>query len=172
MFAQKLEVPMSSEFKLGWQSPAGPSLTMEFIPKNEKVETWTQMISVMGIQGLAAKKSADEAYAIEAASIQKACPNNFVDQKISYRSPQGYPTASGIIGCSKHPQIKNKNEVAFYLFIKGKADFYIIKKAFREDLSAPKLDKLSYQALAKEVLSVKICKNNGQSPVCELEKWN
>ena len=87
--------------------------------------------------------SAEQAYKLEADSIAKACPKDFLNKVIPNKNPQGYDSISAIMGCSKHPQIKDRNEIGFYTFLKGKSEIYMLKKSFREalaDNNSPKLD--------------------------------
>ena len=92
--------------------------------------------------------SAEQAYKLEADSIAKACPKDFLNKVIPNKNPQGYDSISAIMGCSKHPQIKDRNEIGFYTFLKGKSEIYMLKKSFREalaDNNSPKLDESTSQ---------------------------
>lgn len=170
IFSQKVSFDIEKSWKPGWQSPKNPgSYTMELIPGNETVQSWTKMVTVSGFKDFAKKFSIEEAYKLEADSVAKACPKEFVNKMIPVKNPQGYESVSAIIGCSKHPQLKDRNEVGFYTFVKGKSDVYMLKKSFHEDLTnkkSAKLDEGNYKTFAPEVLSLKICKNDGQSPSC------
>jgi hypothetical protein len=140
---------------------------MEFISKDESVDNWSKMLTVSGYQSLAANHSAESAQKLEADSIKVACPKDFVFEKIPFTHPQGYTSALAIVGCSKHPGIPTKSELALQLIIQGKKDIYQIKKSFRAPVgSKSALSKTNHKSLAGEVLNTKICKNDGPGPTC------
>jgi hypothetical protein len=133
------------------------------------------MLSVEGYRGLAATQTAADAARIEIDSVSKACPATAIRTPLTISNPQGYQSFVAIAGCGKHPEIKDRNEVALYNFIKGRTDMYMIKKSFREligDTKSPHLDADNYKELAGEILAVQLCQNDGQGPNCTPEGPN
>lgn len=168
IFSQKLELSFPKGFKAGAQNQQGNVFMIEFVPKDEAVENWSQMLTVGGYQNLAANHSAESAQKLEAGSIQVACPKEFVFEKIPYTHPQGYNSSLAIVGCSKHPAMPTKSELALQLVIQGKKDIYQVKKSFRAPVgSKSTLSKTNYKTLAAEVLNTKVCKNDGPGPACQ-----
>lgn len=130
------------------------------------------MLSIEGYRGMAAKQTAADAATIEMDSVSKACPATAIRTPLSVSNPQAYQSFVAIAGCGKHPEMKDRNEVALYNFVKGRTDIYMIKKSFREplgDAKSPHLDASTYKELAGEVLAVQLCKNDGQGPHCTPE---
>ena len=169
LFSQKLGINVPSNWKIASQQKSSNIFLLEFIPPQEELANWTEMLTVEAFKGMASQQSVQSAYQMEANSVVSSCPKESINYVVENSNTQGYDSISAIVGCSKHPFIKGRNEVAFYTFIKGKADIYMIKKSFRELLeknTAPLLDKNSYKKLANEVLSVTVCKNDGQGPAC------
>lgn len=171
VFSQKLEVAYPNSYKVGPQDSHGNVFIMEMVPKTESPDSWSEMLTVSGYKGLAATQTAQSAMELETNSIKSACPKTFVFEKIDYKQSQNYPAALAIVGCSKHPTMAGKSELALQLVIQGKKDIYMIKKSFHRAVEAKEaLSKLNYKKIASEVLSVQICKSDGQSPICNLEK--
>ncbi|MCB0328991.1 MAG: hypothetical protein KDD70_04995 [Bdellovibrionales bacterium] len=152
---------LSFKTPVGWipgsRVDSGSVFRLELIPPNEKIESWNSMLTVSGYRGLAGRMSSRQAYEVEAQSVIQACPGNSINQVVN---PPGRKDDSvfALVGCKKHPSIPNKNEVAFYAFIRGKDDIYMIKKSFRELINSTgtRLNESSYSELAPEVLAVEL----------------
>jgi hypothetical protein len=170
IFSQKLEMSYSALYKVGSQASQGNVFMMEFVPKAESVQTWNELLVVSGYKDMASTQTADSAMKLETDSVKAACPKDFVLEKIEYKNPQNYPSSLAIFGCSKHPSLAGKSELALQLVIQGKKDIYLIKKAFHHAIGVKNgLSKANYKTLAAEVLNVQLCKNDGQSPICKPE---
>ena len=172
LFSQKLGFKVSKGWKPGSQQSNANVFLLELIPPNEEISSWTELLAISAYRGMSSKLSAKAAYEIEADSVVRNCPSEAVNSIVQLPNPQGYDAVSAIIGCTKHPKIKGRNEVAFYTFIEGKSDIYMVKKAFREPLAkhnSPRLNEKSYLALAPEVMAVRVCKNDSQGPSCIAE---
>lgn len=170
IFNQKLEFSYSTDYKIGFQQTQAGVFMMELIPKKDSVENWTEMLTVSGYKDLASAQTPDSAMKLESDSIKAACPKDFVFEKIDYKHSQNYPVALAIVGCSKHPTLAGKSELALQLVIKGKKDIYMLKKAFHQATNAKdSLSKANYKARADELLNVQVCKNDGQSPICKAD---
>jgi len=170
IFSQKISVNLPSNFKPAFEKPTKASYLLEFVPKNESVKNWSKMITVSGFKGLASRISLEKSFQFEAASIKRACPNDFLNKVITVPFKQKYETLGVIMGCNKSPALpKNTAEHGVYLFIKGKKDIYMIKKSFRNKVEKIGLNSKSFEKLAPALSSIKVCKNDGQSPKCEME---
>jgi hypothetical protein len=172
IFGQKIGFKHPQGWKPATQQPNSDVFLLELIPATEDINNWTQMLSVEGYRGMAARQTAAAAAGVELDSVSKACPATAVRTPLNLSNPQGYQSFVVIAGCGKHPEIKDRNEVALYNFIKGRTEIYMIKKSFREPLGDPKALHLgagNYKELAGEVLAVQLCKNDGQGPNCTPE---
>jgi hypothetical protein len=169
IFSQSLKIEIPKNWKLDNPTLQGKYFLYEYLPKNEKIESWNQLLTISSGKDLAKEITLENMYSGEVNKIRKACPNSLINEKVEMPKISGFQTIGAIIGCGMLPQIKDKNEVALYAFIKGKSDIYIIKKSFREDLKDKALKRLShdnYKKKAPEIFSIKLCKNNGQVPTC------
>lgn len=169
VFSQKVSFKTDKIWKGGHQASNQAMYLLELIPPSEKIESWNTLLALSAFRGAASQLTAKKAYEIEADSVVKACPGNYINAVVDLPDLQGYDTVYALIGCKQHPQFKDKNEIGFYAFIKGKSDVYMFKKSFREPLAggaAPRLSEATYKTLAPEVLSLQICKNDGQGPEC------
>ena len=173
IFSQKLGIKVEKGWKTGDQQSTPAVFLLEIIPGSEKIESWTKMLTVTGYRGLASKMSIEDAYKTEADSVVNACPKDAINKIIKSTNAQGYDSVTAIVGCKKHPQLKGRNEVGFYNFIKGKEDIYMVKKSFREVIGGKNtihLDESNYTSLAAEFVAMRLCKNDGQGPTCVEEE--
>ena len=167
LYSQKLELNYSSNFQIGSQSSKNGVYLMELVPRTESVQVWTELLAISAYENMASTQTAESAMKLETDSVKAACPKDFVLEKISSRDSQGYPSSLVIFGCSKHPTLTGKSELALQLVIQGKKDIYLVKKAFHKDIGAKDtLSKKNYTTLAPEVLNVKICKGDNLSTGC------
>ncbi len=158
VYSQIVTFKVPKGWKGGFRSDTGSVFRLELIPADEKIDSWTSMLTVSGNRGLSAQLTAQKAYQIEADSVVRACPNDAVNEIITQPKSIEYETVYALIGCKKHPAIVDRNEIGFYAFIRGAADVYMIKKSFREPLQGAhkRLTSESYRQLAPEVLAVKL----------------
>ncbi|MBC7753504.1 MAG: hypothetical protein H7Z71_04650 [Moraxellaceae bacterium] len=169
LYSQSLEISVSKNWNPQKPNSQTKIFSQEFLPKNEKIETWNQLLTIAAAKGLSAQIPLDEIYTGEMNAIKKICPGGVRSEKVQIPKVSGFDTLGAIMTCDQHPQVKSKNEAALYIFVKGKNDIYIVKKSFREELNDKSLDRLSrnnYTKKAPELLSLRLCKNKGQNPVC------
>jgi hypothetical protein len=171
IYSQKLGIEVSSNFKPIHQGPPGNIFLLELIPKAEDLKSWSEMLVIFGFKDLASKFNSKSAFALEADGIKKLCPQDFVVQEIKGEKIQNYDTTWALIGCKKHKELgPDYFEIGIYVFIQGKKDFYQFKKSLRKKMAGAEMpSEKNYKTLAPELSSIKICKNDGQSPLCTLE---
>lgn len=170
LYSQKISIAIGADLKAAYQGPPGNVFILEFVPKDETVNAWTKMLAINAFKGLSERISLTKAYELEAESVRRACPENFVSEKLDYKLPQNFESLSVIMGCKSSPMLPpNTSEMGAYIFVKGKNDHYFIKKSYRGSADKIALNSESVKVLAPEIFSLKMCKNDGQSPVCEPE---
>jgi hypothetical protein len=170
-FSQKVSFKFLEHWKTAFQKQQGNVFILELIPKDQDLKNWKNMFIFSAYKGLAMKLPLSQAQKMEADSIKKRCPKDFISQKAKIPQAQGYLTQSVIMGCLKHPTLGPKiSELAVYLYIRGKKDIYMFKKAVRSPSSQNLFfTKENIKLKARELYQIRICKNDGASPTCKEE---
>ncbi|XOB61027.1 hypothetical protein ACMC56_10470 [Campylobacterota bacterium DY0563] len=100
---------------------------IEFIPKGETVQNWSQMITT-NIYHKNIKLSAKEYIQYMNSSWKKSCQNNYT-KFLPDGKENGYEYALFMAYCKKN-KMTNKEEFTYFKAIKGNDSFYVVQKAF------------------------------------------
>ena len=111
---------------------------LEFTPKGESKENWSQMFTIQGFRGLGQKASPKAMLAFTADLHVKACGDQAVFELLGTEKISGFETQSAIIGCASGGIKKEMGEIAYYKAVKGTNEFYIFHKAMRTKAFNPK----------------------------------
>ena len=137
IYSQKLRFKLPTDWQHAHTSQNEKSYLIEFIPKDETLENWTNLFSIQGFKDFnPAVRPLDVANNV-AKNFAKTCPDTAIYTKIGERVLNGYDAFLAIIGCSVMPQDhasnlkKGMSEISYYVFIKGKSDLYFAQKSIR-----------------------------------------
>jgi hypothetical protein len=117
-------------FKAGSQSANGPMTMTEYVPAEESVDDWSQMITQQIFHGRA-NDSPDGLPTAMSAGWRNGCPGG-ASRKLSQASENGYPSAVWVFNCPRNPQT-GKPENAWIKVISGADSLYSVQYAVRRE---------------------------------------
>lgn len=123
---------MPPGFKLGFQTTQGGMVMEEWVPGDETVDTWTQMITLQTFSGL--PLAPNQMLAGWGERMIAACPG-LTHGNIINGYANKYPTSILVLLCPNNPQT-NKPENVIARVIRGREKLYMIQFAFRRPLDA------------------------------------
>lgn len=100
---------------------------IEFIPKNETVQNWSQMITT-NIYHKNINLSAKEYIQYMSSVWKKSCQDNYT-KFLADGKENGYKYALLMAYCKKN-KMTNKEEFTYFKAIKGNDSFYVVQKTF------------------------------------------
>jgi len=173
--SQKVSIQLPSTWKAAFQQKQKDSYLIEFIPKNESIKNWNNIVSIQGFRGLSFLYSAEQFLNKIAARFETVCGENTIYNKLGTANIDGYSTYNAILGCSKAPKPhatginKNQSEIGYYYSIQGENDIYLIHKSIRGNsfnLDDSPLKKENIKEFLKIITPIELCKNEGSPTVC------
>jgi hypothetical protein len=162
IYSQLLLLSFPSGFKTVFENVRGPQYIREAVLDGEDVNQWTQMLTITGAKGLAAKADLTPKKFAEgmAAGYQRACPNSFSVKSFADEKISGYESFTAIMSCGASPSTGGRtSESAVVLVIKGEADYYTIQWAQRAQASTTPIpiDAALWAQRLKRLAPVKLC---------------
>ncbi|TAJ35483.1 MAG: hypothetical protein EPO55_25265 [Reyranella sp.] len=125
---ENLLVAMPAGFKVGYQGSANGILMQEWIPPNETVEAWSEMVTV---QVFLNRKDLDPVQFL--ATMEKqwagACKGSNATPAMTGQA-NGYPSATMLLRCPLLAA-SGKPETTMLKAIKGNDSFYLVQRAVR-----------------------------------------
>lgn len=146
-------------FKIGdhGKTAAGVELT-EMVPKNETVDDWTQMVTTQVYFGVT-NFSIEQAKANMAKIFKDNCDHTDTTV-IRDGNENGYPFHVWMQTC-EHDDMKQKPEITWFKYIKGKDSTYVVQRAFHNEPSKEQVvDAVKYLA------SVQVCDTRSKDSPC------
>ncbi|MET1047290.1 MAG: hypothetical protein ABWX70_11415 [Hyphomicrobium sp.] len=162
IFGQLVMFTLPSDFATVSEQAAADKYIREAVLKGETVDTWSQMITVTGAKGLAAKPEMSAQYfaAQLAAGFQKACPATFSVKPLGPTKVDGLDAFVAVASCGKIDASADKHsETALILAIKGTADVYTIQWAERSPANAENLtiDEAKWKGRLQQLTPIRVC---------------
>ncbi|MFT3730173.1 MAG: hypothetical protein QM780_01940 [Hyphomicrobium sp.] len=162
IFGQLVMFSLPTDFKTVFEQPTADRYIREAVLKGETVDKWSQMITVTGAKGLAAKPEMSAQYfaAQIASGFQKACPATFNVKPMGPVTISGQDGFVAIASCGKVEASADKHsETALIIAIKGTADVYTIQWAERTPANAENLtiDESKWKARLSKLAPVRLC---------------
>lgn len=116
-------------FKIGFNNydKAEKVRIVEFVPENETVENWSQLLTTTIIYKDIKLTSSEYADRMKRMWLQ-SCPNSAADTVIT-TTENGYDISVMYLFCPKSP-VTQKAEFTYLKALKGKDAFYSVQKAF------------------------------------------
>jgi hypothetical protein len=115
-------------YKIGFQDKNNDLQMTEWVPANQTVENWTEMVTVQVFYGL--KITPEEFMHQIEQRWRNACPGAGDAQPIVGSVENGYPSLLWILDCPKNPAT-DKPEMTWLKGVKGNDSFYVVQKAFK-----------------------------------------
>lgn len=122
-----------------YRDQKGHHFISEFIPKEQTLSHWKDMLTIQGFNGLSKNKDASP----ERMSLMLSQSFNAISSDKSYYKEiykgdvNGYPGIIVLMGIKEMPKSinptlsKGDGEIGLYLFLKGKDDMYIIHRSWK-----------------------------------------
>jgi hypothetical protein len=125
---ENLLAPAPPGYKVGSHDRKGVLQITEWVPANQTVENWTEMLTVQVFYGL---KAAPEQFMHQLEQRWRgACPGAGDAQPVAGGVENGYPSLVWILECPKNPAT-GKMELTWFKGVQGNDSFYLVQKAFR-----------------------------------------
>jgi hypothetical protein len=174
---ETISTPIFSQVVL-FQLPAGwkpvhkdatqTSYIMEFLPKEQTLQAWREMITVLGFRDLAKNANATPKNFLAGLSsgMEKVCGTHTVVQLLGDTKIDSFDAHTAIMGCAN---LGRQSEIAYYVAIRGSSDMYLIQHAFRDepfDKSRPPISRAKAQELIASLQPIKICDRSEPQEQC------
>jgi hypothetical protein len=176
IFSQRISIQLPTTWKPAHEDQNSSSYLIEFIPKNESIEAWQNLVSVQGFKNLSFNANPEEFIDRISDGFKRDCEKDVVYTKLGASKIDGYPSYSAILGCanSKKSEInglqKGKSEIGYFLAIKGESDLYVIYKSIRGDAFDAKKPPINSQNIGNFIVEIKpieLCKKGGHPAECK-----
>ena len=125
---ENLLVTVPAGFKLGYEGSRPDLNLQEWIPKNETVENWSEMVTM---QVFLQRTDIDPARMLQGIGKQwrEACSGS-TSTPITSGQVNGYPVSMVLMRCPRLPAT-GKPETTMFRAIKGNDSFYMVQSAVR-----------------------------------------
>lgn len=187
IFSQIVVFQHPKNWKLAHRDESATTFMMEFIPNDQEIGNWSEMITVQGFKNLAKAPNASPDRFLEmlAAGMKKSCGDNFVGKSLfTQLKIDSFDSSGAALGCANLTsdlpsgmQMKGKGELGMYIAIKGSNDFYLVHRAIRSAAFDPKALPISDKTFLEwfsAVMPIKICDRvpNVPDTAPQTECWN
>ncbi len=125
---ENLLAPMPQGFKVATNQEQNRIVFQEWIPANETVESWSEMVTVQILLGRSNVDGGKYLAAIRAGWL-KACPQTKPNAVEDGRA-NGYPLWTMMLQCALHPRT-GKPETTLFRSIAGSDSFYSVQRSAR-----------------------------------------
>ncbi len=162
IFSQLVMVSLPAGFTTVNEQSNDRQYIREAVLKGETVDQWSEMITVTGAKGLAAKPQMSAQYfaAEIAGGFQKACPATFSVKPMGEVKISTQEAFVAVASCGKVDASTDKHsETALILAIKGVEDIYTIQWAVRAPSSAENLtiDEAVWKDRLQKLAPIRVC---------------
>jgi hypothetical protein len=162
IFAQLVKFSYPNGFKVVSEKTKGIQYIRESVLEGETVDNWTQMISVTGAKGLAAKPNATPQKLVELVTggFKQACADTFSVKGLGSLKIDGADAFVALVGCGTIQTSKSQHgETALVIAIKGSEDYYTIQWAERQEAARQplELNESKWFDRFKELAPIKLC---------------
>lgn len=157
IYSQLVAYPTPADFKADFESERNGSYMVEYVPADESVDDWSQMVTVTGGADLAARLSVEDFAERLAAGYQQACPDSFVALRLDTPVIAGADAAfAGYLGCGS---TGTRSEQMVFIIAAGRSDIYSLQWAERSPAldTAPEPDPDLWQPRADALGQSRLC---------------
>jgi hypothetical protein len=115
-------------YKVGFDTKKPNMVMTEFVPDNETVDDWTEMVTVQVFFGL---KTTPHQFMENTDKLWRGgCPAATEAHTVADAAENGYPTLVWLLDCPKNPK-SGKPEITWFKAVQGNDSFYLVQKAFK-----------------------------------------
>jgi hypothetical protein len=157
IYSQLVAIDLPDPFQPGFENERGGSYILEFAPKGETVDAWSQLITITGVKGLAAQASVQDMAARLAQGYQTACPDSLSAKGLPPPKVKGAAAVfAGYLSCGSHD---GQSETMVYLVLQGQQEIYTVQWATRGPAGAAAIpfDAEIWWPRLQAIARVKIC---------------
>ncbi|MEM6581633.1 MAG: hypothetical protein AAF699_10195 [Pseudomonadota bacterium] len=175
IYSQRVAFQLPADWKPAFQDQNAAMFMMEFTPKDEDTQNWSNMFSIQGFKNLAARTGAEGFLDNLASGFAAACGENRVYEKYTSPDIDGFETATAVLGCAEMPADhptgvkKGQSEIGVYYAIKGEKDIYLIHRSIRGAAFEPSdtpITQANVESLIRPFSPLEVCKNTGGPAQC------
>lgn len=170
VFSQLVGYSVPGNFVPAAENSNADQYIQELVLSGQTAQSWTQMITLTGIKGLAANPNATpEALAMRiGGGFQKTCPTSFQGTSFGEIKLSGHDAFALVVSCgTADASGKPLSESALVIVIKGQADYYTLQWAERGAASKTPIafDEGKWVGRFKALSPIKLCaKVAGEAP--------
>jgi hypothetical protein len=162
VFGQLVRFSMPSNFTAVSENTRDAFYIREAVPRDETVETWTQMITITGHRGMAriANFTPQKLAASIAMGFKKACPESLTLKDLGATKFGDQDAYMAVASCGKvNSSADGHSETALIIAVAGATDAYTIQWAERKP-PAPggsDIDEAIWQGRLRELMPIRLC---------------
>ncbi|BAE50896.1 hypothetical protein [Paramagnetospirillum magneticum] len=170
VFSQLVGYSVPGNFVPAAENSNADQYIQELVLSGQTAQSWTQMITLTGIKGLAANPNATpQALALRiGGGFQQACPTSFQGTSFGEIKLSGHDAFALVVSCgTADASGKPFSETALVIVIKGQADYYTLQWAERSAASKTPIafDEAKWTGRFKALSPIKLCaKVAGEAP--------
>ncbi len=162
IFGQLVAFSQPANFVPASENATAASYIRESVPRGETVKLWSQMITVTGAKGLAAKPGMSPGLfaGFIADGFRKACPDTFSAVSLGETEIAGHQGFAAVASCGiVRTGAITRSETALILAIRGTSDYYTIQWAERAAASRqpPAIDKALWAKRLAQLGPIRLC---------------
>lgn len=179
IYSQIVMFSLPGGFRTVFENTNGDSYIRNAVPNGQSMRGWSQMITVTGARGLAARNVSARAFAEAIASgFRRSCPNSFSFEDLGPATVTGLEAHAAVASCGTL-QARDRaahSETALLFAVKGSSDVYSIQWA---EVGAPSaqpraVDAAKWRERRARLEPIKVCPHDlGESapyPSCLNQK--
>ncbi|UAL44519.1 hypothetical protein K8B83_06725 [Shewanella inventionis] len=131
-------------WKLAFDEKRGDMTMAEFIPTNETLNDWSNLMCMQGFNGLAEDIEPAEFLDSMADTYKEHCQGEVIYQPLGSMKIEGYEAVHGLLGCTSMPNIHNasavvsasyitspRGEMGYFTVISDNENIYLVHKSIR-----------------------------------------
>ena len=137
IYSQFLSLQISLNWKLVYKNHGNKEFLIQFIPKDEKLSDWTELLSISASKGVSKTIDIKKMSKNNILNFKKICPKNMVYREFGETKISGYQANNSFMGCASTPNSnkssnpKGQSVLHNNIIIRGKEDIYTISKIVR-----------------------------------------
>ncbi len=116
-------------YKIGFSKKSGRMAIAEMIPKGEKIESWSQMLTTQIFFGGIGGRSPKDFYQLLFRGWSRVCPAS-TKSFIKSGKQNGYRYAMWMYTCDKNPKTRRPENTMFKA-MEGNDSFYVVQKSWK-----------------------------------------
>ena len=169
LFSQEIVITQPENWAVAYQYHDPKTSSVQFLPAGQTLTDWQEMIAVQAYKGLARHTEYGPEIMLKAIRSELAahCAGEIVAIPLEPITISGHKASGMLMGC---PQASDdfgdfrpgKGEMALYVSIKGRQDFYVIRHAVRGERFQPETPPLNlgnFLDYADKTAPLMLCEN-------------